>query len=73
MIDVISFTDEKDERLGTYFQDSKNSLTDNIGSLDDVCILKEVGSEICTMCDVNQIMSNVNNKCICAVYTHGRV
>lgn len=71
MIDVISFTDEKDERLGTYFQDSKNSLTDNIGSLDDVCILKEVGSEICTMCDVNQIMSNVNNKCICAVYTHG--
>lgn len=71
MIDVISFTDEKDEKLGTYFQDSKNSLTDNIGSLDDVCVLKEVGSEICTMSNVNQIMSNVNDKCICAVYTHG--
>ena len=26
MIDVISFTDEKDKKLGTYFQDSKNSL-----------------------------------------------
>lgn len=71
MIDVISFTDEKDERLGTYFQNSENSLTDNIGSLDDVCVLKELGSEICTMSDVNQIMSNVNNKCICAFYTHG--
>lgn len=53
MIDVISFTDEKDKKLGTYFQDSKNSLINNIGSLDDVCVLKEVGSEICTMSNVN--------------------
>lgn len=64
MIDVISFTDEKDKKLGTYFQDSKNSLINNIGSLDDVCVLKEVGSEICTMSNVNQIMSNINNKSI---------
>lgn len=71
MVDVISFIDEKDERLGTYFQDSEKCLSDNVDSLENVRIYKEVSSDICTMYSVNQLMSSVNGKCICAVYTHG--
>lgn len=71
MIDVISFTDEKDERLGVYFQRSENNLSDYVESLSNTCVLKRVSSDICTMFTVNQLMSSINDKCICAVYTHG--
>lgn len=71
MVDVISFIDEKDYRLGTYFHNSEKCLSDNVDSLENVRIYKEVSSDICTMYSVNQLMSNVNGKCICTVYTHG--
>lgn len=71
MIDLISFTDENDKRLGAYFQNSKKFLSDNVESLDNVRIYKEVSSDICTMFSVNQLISSVNGKYICAIYTHG--
>lgn len=71
MIDVISFTDEKDAKLGAYFKNSEKSLSDNIESLENVRVFKSVNSDTCTMQSVNQLMSSVDDRCICAVYTHG--
>lgn len=71
MIGVLCFLDEKDGKLGAYFQKGADDLSSLVDSLDDIELQGCLGTKYCTFDNVCEQMKSLHNKSICVMYSHG--